>query len=92
MQSIMENDETQANAQTSDLRFILTDSYTVSKRQLGILLLLLGAIAFLGLLALDFIGGGREGGIGPAQQAALGLSALVALVGASLIPLGDRPA
>lgn len=78
--------------ETSELNALLTERFTVSKRQLGLALLLVGVVGVIGLLALDFVGGGREGGIGPAQQAALGLMALTALVGASLIPLGDRPA
>lgn len=78
--------------ETSDLRHILTDRFTVSKRQLGILLLILGIIGFIGIFALDFIGGGREGGIGPAQRAALVLMVVIAIFGATLIPLGDTPA
>ena len=78
--------------QTSDLRYLFTDRFTVSKRQLGIVLLLVGVIGFIGIFALDYIGGGREGGIGPAQRAALMLMVVVAIFGASLIPLGDTPA
>lgn len=77
---------------TTDLTHILRDDYTVSKRQLGVLLLTIGGVAFVGLLLLDVIGGGREGGIGPTQQIAIALSALMALVGATLLPLGDKPA
>lgn len=84
--------EPEQTEQTSDLRYIFTDRFTVSKRQLGIMLLLVGVIGFIGIFALDYIGGGREGGIGPAQRAALMLMVVVALFGASLIPLGDTPA
>lgn len=77
---------------TTDLKHLLRDDYTVSKRQLGMLLLIIGGIAFIGLLLLDVIGGGREGGIGPTQQIAIALSALMTLIGATLIPLGDKPA
>ncbi len=77
------------------MRFIRTffsDTYTVTKRQLGIFLLLGGIMGFLGILAIDLLNAGREGGIGPAQQLALGATFLVALIGATLIPLGDMPA
>ena len=94
MNQILEKlmNENEEQELTSDLRYILTDRFTMSKRQLGILLLLFGIVAFVGIFALDFIGGGREGGIGPAQRAALILMAGVAIFGASLIPLGDDPA
>lgn len=77
--------------QTSDLSYIFTDKFTVSKRQLGIVLTVLGIIGFIGILALDFVGGGREGGIGPMQRAGLILMVVITAFGASLIPLGDNP-
>ncbi|MGB7340782.1 MAG: hypothetical protein WBC91_17925 [Phototrophicaceae bacterium] len=77
---------------THKLTQILSPDFTFTKRQLGIALALVGSIAFLGILGLDVIGGGREGGIGPAQTAALVVMALLTLVGFSLIPLGDDPA
>jgi hypothetical protein len=64
----------------------------VTKRQLGLGLLFLGVGGVIVLLALDFLGGGRFQGIGPTQRLAMAGAALVALLGASLIPLGDRPA
>ena len=64
----------------------------LTKRQLGILLLLAGVLGFAGVLGVDVFDVGREGGIGPAQQIALGLALLCALVGLSLIPLGKQPA
>ena len=64
----------------------------MSKRLLGIILLAVGLIAVLGILAVDWIGVGRFGGIGPVQKIALAAGALVVLLGLSLIPLGDRPA
>ena len=77
---------------TSDLRQIFSSNFTISKRQLGIALCALGVLAFIGLIALDFVGGGREGGIGPAQRSAIILSIVLAIFGATLIPLGDKPA
>ena len=85
----MDNQEEQVSHK---LRDIFSLNFTFTKRQVGIVLFVMGGLAFLGVLALDFIGGGREGGIGPTQQAALFVLGLVALLGLSLIPMGDRPA
>ena len=77
---------------THNLKDIFSENFTFTKRQLGFILLSIGGLAFVGILALDFIGGGREGGIGPAQLSALVVMGFVALIGLSLIPLGDDPA
>ena len=77
---------------THNLKEIFSENFTFTKRQLGFILLSIGGLAFFGILALDFIGGGREGGIGPAQLSALVVMGFVAIVGLSLIPLGDDPA
>jgi hypothetical protein len=71
---------------------MLKEDFTLSKRHLGILLLAGGLLAFLAILAIDIFDFGREGGIGPAQRIALIVAALIALVGLTLIPLGDAPA
>lgn len=86
----MEN-QTEENT-THNIKEILSPDFTFTKRQLGIILLAIGGLSFLGILGLDLVGGGREGGIGPAQQAALIVMAFVALIGLSLIPLGNDPA
>ncbi|MCY3718849.1 MAG: hypothetical protein OXG07_04735 [Anaerolineaceae bacterium] len=64
----------------------------LSKRQLGLLLVLTGSVGFIGVLAIDLLDAGREGGLGPAQLLALAAMILIVLVGLSLLPLGDRPA
>lgn len=69
---------------------MLTQSLT--KRQLGLLLLFGGIAGFLGIVAIDVLDVGREGGIGPAQQIALGLMVAIAVVGLTLIPIRDTPA
>jgi hypothetical protein len=71
---------------------MFSNSYTLSKRALGILLLLIGVGGFVVILMIDILDVGREGGIGPAQRIALGAMAGLALVGLTLIPLGDTPA
>lgn len=71
---------------------MLHKDYTFTKRHLGILLVIVGAAAIAGLLAIDLLNAGREGGIGPAQQIGLALGALAAFTGLTLIPLGDAPA
>jgi hypothetical protein len=64
----------------------------LTKRQLGVLMLVGGALAFAAILSIDIIDAGREGGIGPAQALSLLGCLAVAVVGATLIPLGDKPA
>lgn len=71
---------------------MLRNDYTLSKRALGILLVIGGVLGFIGILAIDVLDVGREGGIGPAQRFALGVCLAAALIGLSLIPLGDHPA
>ena len=61
--------------------------YRPSKRDLALLLIIGGLLATAGLLALDLVDGGREGGIGPAQRAALLACGLGIVVGRLLLPL-----
>lgn len=64
----------------------------LTKRQLGWLIILLGALAALAVAALDMLNAGRFSGLGPLQLQALGGCALLMLFGVSLLPLGHRPA
>lgn len=64
----------------------------VTKRQLGLLFILLGVGAAAAMFAMDLIGAGQFQGIGPAQRRALLVAALAVVVGLTLLPLGDRPA
>ena len=64
----------------------------ITKRLVGIALALLGLAMAGGAVAVDLVGAGKWNGLGPAQQAAIVVGAVVCLVGLSLIPLGDRPA
>ncbi|NWG17396.1 MAG: hypothetical protein HXY41_12240 [Chloroflexi bacterium] len=71
---------------------MFSNDFTLTKRHLGLILLVGGGLGFAAILGIDILDAGREGGIGPAQQIALGLCLLSALVGLSLFPLGDKPA
>ncbi len=71
---------------------MFSNHFTLTKRHLGLLLTVGGTLAFVGIIAIDLLDVGREGGIGPAQQLALIVSAALAILGCSLIPLGDAPA
>jgi hypothetical protein len=64
----------------------------VTKRQLGLLFILLGVGAAAAMLAVDLLGAGQFQGIGPAQRRALLAAGLAVIVGLTLLPLGDRPA
>ncbi len=79
-------------AALTKLGFMNGDDGGLTKRQLGIILSLLGALALVAILAIDALDFGRQGGIGPAQSLALAVAAITALVGLTLIPLGDAPA
>jgi hypothetical protein len=74
------------------LRTFFSHEYTLSKRTLGVLLLFVGVLGFAGVYGIDLLDVGRQGGIGPVQQIALGGSVLLALVGLTLLPLGRQPA
>ncbi len=66
--------------------------YTVTKRQLGFAFVAIGIAGIAGVLAIDILQVGREGGIGPAQAFALFVLVALLIVGLTLIPLGDAPA
>lgn len=68
------------------------NNFTLTKRHLGWLLLIGGLLVFAAIISIDVFNAGREGGIGPAQSIALIASGLIALLGLSLIPLGNDPA
>ncbi|MCP4426432.1 MAG: hypothetical protein GY803_18215 [Chloroflexi bacterium] len=64
----------------------------MTKKQLGLSLIALGAIAILALFGIDLVGAGQFQGVGPAQKRALIAAGFVIVVGATLLPLGDAPA
>jgi hypothetical protein len=64
----------------------------LTKRQLGLLIVLSGAALAAITLAVNIFGLGRFNGIGPAKQSALIAAGAIILFGLSLLPLGNRPA
>jgi hypothetical protein len=67
---------------------MLNDALT--KRQLGMLCVLIGGAGFAVILAVDLVDVGREGGIGPAQSLALLAMAVLFVLGLTLLPIKDR--
>jgi hypothetical protein len=74
------------------LRRFLAADFTISKRLLGLFMIVGGALGFVAILAIDALDMGREGGIGPTQRIALGACVLLVVVGVTLLPLGRQPA
>jgi hypothetical protein len=74
------------------LRAFFSRDYTLSKRVLGGLLIAIGILGFAGVYGIDLLDAGRQGGIGPVQQIALGGSVILVVIGLTLLPLGRQPA
>lgn len=64
----------------------------ITKRLLGLILITLGFLVLIGSLGADFVNAGQFSGFGPVQQRLVIGSILTMIVGATLWPLGDRPA
>ena len=64
----------------------------VTKRHLGIIVIVLGGLAILGVVGVDLVGAGKWGGFGPLQRMVVGLCGVAIVVGCILFRLGDRPA
>jgi len=64
----------------------------VTKRQLGLIILIAGIIATVAIIVVELLGAGNFQGIGPLQRIGFGVTILACLIGISLLPLGDRPA
>lgn len=64
----------------------------VTKRQLGVGLISAAMLFALGTFVADWLEAGQFDGVGPLQRYALAAAALVAILGLTLLPLGDRPA
>ncbi len=70
---------------------VFNDEFTLTKRQLGILLTL-GGIGLLIAAGLAEIVRSAPGGFGTVQQIAVAVSIGCTLLGLTLLPLGDQPA
>ena len=64
----------------------------VTKRQLGMVVIVLALLVILGVIAVDLIGAGKWSGFGPLQRIGIGLGLAALAVGCILVCLGDRPA
>ena len=64
----------------------------VTKRQLGIIVIVLTLLGIAGLVGVDLVGAGEWSGFGPLQQIGVGLGSVAILAGVILILLGRRPA
>ena len=64
----------------------------ITKRQLGIMLVVFTVLAVIGLLVVDRFGAGQSAAFGPLQKIGLGLGAAGLIVGLLLILRGHRPA
>ncbi len=64
----------------------------LTKRQLGLLILLAGVGLAAVIVAVNLFGLGHFNGFGPAKHLALVGAGAAVVFGLSLLPLGDRPA
>ena len=64
----------------------------VTKRQLGIIVVVLALLGVAGLIGVDLVDAGEWSGFGPLQQIGVGLGSVAIVVGIILILLGNRPA
>jgi len=64
----------------------------VTKRQLGILVVIVGLLVTAGTLGVDFVGAGEWSGFGPLQWMGISVGLVSLSVGFILIRLGNRPA
>ena len=77
---------------TNDLKTGWIDRLVITKRVVGASLIVLGMVIVVGTFAVDLFGVGKWGGIGPSQRLAIAGGIVTVIIGATLVPLGDRPA
>jgi hypothetical protein len=63
----------------------------ITKRQLGFILIGIGALVIAGALAANVVGA-RDAGFGPLQQIGLAAGGGIILMALPLLRMGDRPA
>jgi hypothetical protein len=64
----------------------------ITKRQLGIVVILVTLLGVASVIGVDVVGAGEWGGFGPLQQMGVGAGVVGVIVGVILILLGNRPA
>ena len=64
----------------------------VTKRQLGIIVVVITFLGVAGIVGVDVAGAGEWSGFGPLQQMGIGIGVVGIIVGVILILLGNRPA
>jgi hypothetical protein len=64
----------------------------VTKRQLGLFVVVISVLGIVSITSVDILGAGRWSGFGPLQRMGIGLGLGTVVVGLILIRLGDRPA
>jgi hypothetical protein len=68
-----------------------SDEFTLTKRHLGVLLLLAGLMLLAAAVLAEVVRSG-PGGIGTVQQLSILVGILSTIAGTTLLPLGDQPA
>jgi len=72
-------------------RTFFSDDFTLTKRHLGVILLVAGLVLLLAMVGVDAVSS-RPGGFGTIQKLGILVGTLSAIVGLTLLPLGNRPA
>jgi len=75
----------------SILRELLSENFTFTKRQLGLLLIIGGVILLVSMFAAEIISADSTG-IGTMQQLGIAAGVASSVLGLTLLPLGNRPA
>lgn len=72
------------------MRDLLRDDFTFTKRHLGAALLVGGVLLAVAMLLAEWLDA-DSGGFGLVQQIGTAFGLLAAVLGATLLPLGDQP-
>jgi len=64
----------------------------ITKRQLGVIVIVLTLIGVAGIIGVDFVGAGEWSGFGPLQQMGVGVGIVGIIAGVILILRGNHPA
>ncbi len=70
---------------------MLDDDFTLTKRQLGLIMIIGGAALTVLMVAADVVRD-QPGGFGTLQTLGVLIGVVSVVIGATLLPLGDRPA